>query len=687
MNNNNTTRFLRNLTIFLAVLLSILIPGLAHAAGNAVIRISIPDGAVDPGEQFTISIDAQPNNAIAGMQFNLSYNPDIVTVSSVTEGNLLDQGSAGTFFNAGQINNTAGTVTGVFGAIISPGETVATAGTFAIITMTAGSAGGSCPLTLSNIVVGDIGGNSIPVSAINNSITIEGTTPDPPPGGGGSVGGGGASGGATTSLRNSMTTDGVMTQDVWATDIDMKVELRLYQDTIVKNKYGQALPSISIAPAAESQPAGEFSAMISQSYQIEPSGATFEESATLVFKYSTDDIPADLPTSNLYIALWDPIAMTWTDLGGTIDDEALTVSVEINHLSVYALMAHSRPASLKVMSFDLTPHEIAPGGTVTASMVVNNQGDLSGIYEVNLKLDNVLISTKSVTVNGGDSETIVFTLTSDTVGEHSVSLGNAIASFIVKIPLSPAAFTASELTINPDSVNSGENVNISVLFKNTGDLAGIDQITLFLDDIAVETREISLDVNESAMISFSLTPGTTGQHEVIIGGLQGFFEVKTPATPPIVEIPKLWLSNLSITPVYNETTNTLVNVRIIYQTNQAYENPQDANIILMVFRNGGLIEQVPLFTLSQLQEDGKTGEFSYIPSAGWVAGEYSFQVDLFDGEDTLQGTLSQNLTITSEELIKVFNWWTLGAVIGIAMIMIVVLITVIIFRRRDMLRS
>jgi hypothetical protein len=109
---------------------------------------------------------------MAGMQFSLSYNPGIVTAVSVVEGNLLNQGGAGTYFNAGQIDNVAGTITGVFGAITSPGETVATAGTFAIITMTAGGTGGSCPLTLSSVIIGDIGGNSIPVTLTNGTVIV-----------------------------------------------------------------------------------------------------------------------------------------------------------------------------------------------------------------------------------------------------------------------------------------------------------------------------------------------------------------------------------------------------------------------------------------------------------------------------------------------------------------------------------
>jgi hypothetical protein len=172
MKNKNAFRYLRHLTVFLVLSLTVLLPGIASAAGNAVVSVSAPAGALNPGGQFTIGISVVPNNAIAGMQFNLSFNPAIVTVNSIAEGNLLNQGGASTYFSNGQINNAAGTITGVFGAIISPGQTVATAGTFAVITLTAGSTGGSSPLTLSNVVVGDVDGHSVPVSLTDGTVSV-----------------------------------------------------------------------------------------------------------------------------------------------------------------------------------------------------------------------------------------------------------------------------------------------------------------------------------------------------------------------------------------------------------------------------------------------------------------------------------------------------------------------------------
>jgi len=66
----------------------------------------------------------------------------------------------------------AGTITDVFGAIISPGQTVSAQGVFAVVTMTAGATGGDCPLTLSNVIIGDMEGQSIAVYISNDTVTV-----------------------------------------------------------------------------------------------------------------------------------------------------------------------------------------------------------------------------------------------------------------------------------------------------------------------------------------------------------------------------------------------------------------------------------------------------------------------------------------------------------------------------------
>jgi chaperone required for assembly of F1-ATPase len=168
-------------SILLAVAISttliagINLPASVLAAGTAVVSVSAPTQPVSSGNQFTINIIVQPNTAIAGAQFNLSFNPSLVSVNSVTEGNLFTQGGGSTYFMPGTINNITGSVTGVAGTITTPGKTVSTTGTLAVITLTAGTSKATSTLTLSNVIVGDINGQSVSVSMVNSQVSIDHT--------------------------------------------------------------------------------------------------------------------------------------------------------------------------------------------------------------------------------------------------------------------------------------------------------------------------------------------------------------------------------------------------------------------------------------------------------------------------------------------------------------------------------
>ena len=162
---------LRIIAVFLLLAL-ILIPGsLVFAEGVTTVSISGPQ-EVNPGEQFTIDIQVEPGAEIAGVQFNLAFDSSLLTVDSVAEGNLLSQNGASTYFSPGTIDNVSGDISGVAGAITTPGQVVSTSGTFAVITLTASTSGGTSTLTLSNVVVGDINGQPVQVNVVSGQVSI-----------------------------------------------------------------------------------------------------------------------------------------------------------------------------------------------------------------------------------------------------------------------------------------------------------------------------------------------------------------------------------------------------------------------------------------------------------------------------------------------------------------------------------
>jgi hypothetical protein len=177
------------------------------------------------------------------------------------------------------------------------------------------------------------------------------------------------------------------------------------------------------------------------------------------------------------------------------------------------------------------------GESVDASVVVTNTGDLTGNYEVSLKINDVIVQTEEVTLDGGDSKTISFGVTSDAIGEYNVDISGLPGTFEVKPPKppTPATFTTSALTISPAEVNVEEIVTISTTVTNTGDVTGTYQVTLKIDGIAEQVKEVTLDKGTSLDVIFKTTNDKAGIYTVDVNGLSGAFMVREGA-PPIPQV-------------------------------------------------------------------------------------------------------------------------------------------------------
>jgi len=139
---------------------------------ETTVNITPPAQTVRTGLNFIINITVDPAVPIAGVQLNLSFNSSLLQTNSVTEGNLLKQEGAGTYFNPGAIDNTAGTIAGIAGTITTPEETVSLPGVFATINMSAKSVEGTSTLDLSNVIVGDIKGIPVSIRVNGGGVTI-----------------------------------------------------------------------------------------------------------------------------------------------------------------------------------------------------------------------------------------------------------------------------------------------------------------------------------------------------------------------------------------------------------------------------------------------------------------------------------------------------------------------------------
>jgi uncharacterized membrane protein len=79
--------------------------------------------------------------------------------------------------------------------------------------------------------------------------------------------------------------------------------------------------------------------MASHIFDVGPSGTTFAHSSTITLPYDESELPAGVSESDLAIYRRTSAGGSWERVGGNVNTTANTVSVQIDHLSEYAVMS------------------------------------------------------------------------------------------------------------------------------------------------------------------------------------------------------------------------------------------------------------------------------------------------------------------------------------------------------------
>ena len=118
-----------------------------------------------------------------------------------------------------------------------------------------------------------------------------------------------------------------------------------------------------------------------------------------------------------------------------------------------------------------------------------------------------------------------------------------------------AGFSYSGLTISPEVVDAGSPINVTVTVRNTGNLSGSTTVTLVLNGVVKDAKEVTLDAEKSAALSFILnTDDYDGNYNVKIGDQQGnFIVLLLPIPDALVEYSGLQITPTKVNPGNNVT--------------------------------------------------------------------------------------------------------------------------------------
>jgi hypothetical protein len=364
-----------------------------------------------------------------------------------------------------------------------------------------------------------------------------------PGGGGGGGGGGGAPPSpGCNSLTSYINDEGVFNLSATAKSEDGKVQLTINKGTRARTRSDTRLTQICILKMTDPPAPSENTSIIGLVYNISPDGATLTPSITLTFTYDPAQVPAGVNQKKLGIASWDSAASKWIESENcTVNTTAHTISVEISHFTPFTIIAHTRPAAIVVSGLTISPTEVNAGEAVTIGVQVANNGDLAGSSNLTLKVNNVSVATKDISVAGGTTQTVQFTVTQDAGGTYNVDVNGLTGTFTVKPTATPAAFTTSALSISPAEAEIGETVTISILVTNDGDLSGTYKVTAKIDGVALPSKDITVAGHTSQQVTFTTSKAIAGTYTVTIDGQSGTFTVKSTLPPPPTMVINWWL--------------------------------------------------------------------------------------------------------------------------------------------------
>ena len=131
---------------------------------------STDTSSVRVGDTFTVRVNAEKVTDLAGWQFDLTFDSDVLAAVKVNEGNFLKKEGGTTFFQRGTIDNATGKITGLSAALISESG-IAGTGTLLSVVFSA-KADGNSQMALRNFQLGSSAGEVIPAGVRDFTITV-----------------------------------------------------------------------------------------------------------------------------------------------------------------------------------------------------------------------------------------------------------------------------------------------------------------------------------------------------------------------------------------------------------------------------------------------------------------------------------------------------------------------------------
>jgi hypothetical protein len=144
---------------------------LSLAALAATIRIEPKSSLASPAGVVNVNVTVEDVTGLYAYQFDLAFDSSVLSATAVTEGDFLRRDGGATFFIAGTIDNTLGTIAFTVNTLLGPEPGVTGTGSLATVQFR-GIDVGMSGVTLSNAVLLNSLGNDITAELEHGSVTV-----------------------------------------------------------------------------------------------------------------------------------------------------------------------------------------------------------------------------------------------------------------------------------------------------------------------------------------------------------------------------------------------------------------------------------------------------------------------------------------------------------------------------------
>jgi len=190
---------------------------------------------------------------------------------------------------------------------------------------------------------------------------------------------------------------------------------------------------------------------------------------------------------------------------------------------------YARPPTFVITDLNVSSNIVEIDQTVTISVNVTNTGDREGSCTINLKINNVTVDSKNVTLMGKESKIVAFSWTAKEPGIYVVEIAGLKAEIKVK---KPAMFVFTDLKIDVAKTEVGRKIVVTVNVTNIGESKGSYIIELRVNGTVVDFEDVTLPAGGSKIVTLEWNVTEPGTYSIKV---TGFEEPSTVHIPPPTE--------------------------------------------------------------------------------------------------------------------------------------------------------